>query len=112
MNTTHEADDQSPHSTGGLAAERARRIAQLDNLRSVGVNPYPYRFDRTDSLGDIRARHAHLESGTETGDQVAVAGASCSCVTRATHLCTRGSPGDINYLFKVSSRRCCLRFDQ
>ncbi|MEK7293187.1 MAG: lysine--tRNA ligase [Actinomycetota bacterium] len=74
VNTTHEADDQSPHSTGGLAAERARRIAQLDNLRSVGVNPYPYRFDRTDSLGDIRARHAHLESGTETGDQVAVAG--------------------------------------
>lgn len=74
VNTTDEADDQSPHSTGGFAAERARRLEQLENLRSAGVNPYPYRFDRTDTLGTIRARHAHLESGTETGDQVAVAG--------------------------------------
>ncbi|MEO5975069.1 MAG: lysine--tRNA ligase [Ilumatobacteraceae bacterium] len=57
-----------------MAAERARRIEQLDNLRSAGINPYPYRFDRTDSLSAIRLRHAQLEVGTETSDQVAVAG--------------------------------------
>lgn len=71
---TNEPDDQSPHSTGGFAAERARRIEQLENLRTSGVNPYPYRFDRTDTLGAIRARHADLEPGTETVEQVAVAG--------------------------------------
>jgi lysyl-tRNA synthetase class 2 len=74
VNTANEADDQSPHSTAGFVAERARRIEQLEDLRAAGVDPYPYRFDRTDSLGTIRARHAHLDAGTETNDQVAVAG--------------------------------------
>jgi len=74
VNTTNAVDDQPPHSTGGFAAERARRIGQLDTLRTAGINPYPYRFDRTDTLGTIRARHEHLEPGTETVDQVTVAG--------------------------------------
>lgn len=74
MNITDETDDGSQHSTSGLAAERARRIEQLKNLKATGVNPYPYRFDRTDSLEAIRARHAPLLAGSETTDQVAVAG--------------------------------------
>ena len=74
MNTTSEPDDESQHSASGLIAERARRIEQLNDLRNAGVNPYPYRFDRTDSLDAIRARHNQLEAGTETTDQVAVAG--------------------------------------
>ena len=36
-------------SGSGLAAERARRQQRVDALRATGVQPYPYRFDRTHS---------------------------------------------------------------
>jgi len=65
-------DDAS--SAGGLEAERQRRIAQIEALRASGTNPYPYRFDRTHSLAEIRASHGSLEPGTETTDSVVVAG--------------------------------------
>jgi len=58
----------------GLAAEKARRLAQLDELRADGVTPYPYRFDRTHAVADVRAGWGHLEPGVETDDAVAVAG--------------------------------------
>jgi lysyl-tRNA synthetase class 2 len=70
------ADEQqeSIHSGSGLAAEKARRLAQLDDLRAAGRNPYPYRFDRTATLAELRAAHGSLEAGTETDTAVAVAG--------------------------------------
>ena len=58
----------------GLAAERTRRLDRIDAMRAAGVNPYPYRFDRTHSLGEIREQHGHLEAGTETETRVSVAG--------------------------------------
>jgi lysyl-tRNA synthetase class 2 len=61
-------------SSGGLEAERQRRIAAIESMRESGVNPYPYRFDRTHQLGEIRASHGSLEPGTETTDEVTVAG--------------------------------------
>ena len=70
--TAAGADDQ--HTGSGLQAERARRSAQVDDIRASGAEPYPYRFDRTDSLAEIRARHADLEAGSETDDRVSVAG--------------------------------------
>ncbi len=42
-------------SGSGLAAEKARRLAQVDAIRDAGGNPYPYRFDRTHTVGQIRA---------------------------------------------------------
>ena len=38
----------------GLAAERARRQHRVDDLRAAGVEPYPYRFDRTHSAAEVR----------------------------------------------------------
>ena len=70
--TAAGAEDQ--HTGSGLQAERARRSAQVDDIRASGAEPYPYRFDRTDSLAEIRARHANLEAGSETDDRVSVAG--------------------------------------
>jgi len=58
----------------GLASERAKRLAMIDGLRDAGVNPYPYRFDRTHSLQELRTQHADLEPGTETDTRVSVAG--------------------------------------
>jgi lysyl-tRNA synthetase class 2 len=58
----------------GLAAEKARRLARIDELRGRGLEPYPYRYDRTHTLGEVRAAWGALEPGTETDDAVAVAG--------------------------------------
>jgi lysyl-tRNA synthetase, class II len=58
----------------GLAAETAKRLAKLDALRAEGVNPYPYRFDRSHTLSEVRANHGSLEPGTETEARVTVAG--------------------------------------
>ncbi len=62
-----------PDSTN-LATFRERRLAEIDALRTNGVNPYPYRFDRTHTLGEIRATHGALEAGTETTDAVSITG--------------------------------------
>jgi len=74
VNTNNDDADQRQPTTGGLAAERERRIGHTNDLRDSGVNPYPYRFDRSDTLGAIRERHNGLEAGNETTDEVAVAG--------------------------------------
>jgi lysyl-tRNA synthetase, class II len=58
----------------GLAAERQQRLAKLDALRAAGIEPYPYRFDRTTTLAELRSTHSDLAAGTETEHRVAVAG--------------------------------------
>jgi lysyl-tRNA synthetase class 2 len=73
-----EQPDESediPELTGsGLEAEKARRLALLDSMRAKGVDPYPYRFDRTHTLEDIRGTWGHLEAGSETDAAASVAG--------------------------------------
>ena len=71
---TNDADAPEQPSGSGLLAERAKRSAKLEALRDAGVNPYPYRFDRTTTLAELRATHGELEAGTETDVEVAVAG--------------------------------------
>jgi lysyl-tRNA synthetase class 2 len=64
-----------PETTGsGLAAEKAKRLDKIRALRDAGTNPYPYRFDRTHSLDQLRAEFAALEPGAETDQRVTVAG--------------------------------------
>jgi lysyl-tRNA synthetase, class II len=70
-------DDTSPaDATPALdvPAERARRLADLDALRARGVDPYPVRFDRDRTLGELRAEFGGLEPGVETDVHVRVAG--------------------------------------
>jgi lysyl-tRNA synthetase class 2 len=69
---TDDTDDAL--SGSGLVAEKAKRLQKLDDLRAVGTNPYPYRFDRTLTLAALRDQFGSLEPGTETEHQVAVAG--------------------------------------
>lgn len=71
---TNESSDTEEQAGSGLAAEKARRLAQLDAMREDGRNPYPYRFDRTHTLAEVRTNWGHLEAGTETEHEVAVAG--------------------------------------
>jgi lysyl-tRNA synthetase, class II len=66
------AEQAEQHST--LHAEMAHRHAKLAELEASGVSPYPYRFDRSGSLAEIRAAHPDLTPGTETEVRVSVAG--------------------------------------
>jgi lysyl-tRNA synthetase class 2 len=68
------ADAERTSSGSGLAGEKQRRQARVDELRRRGDQPYPYRFDRTHTLEEVRAAHGSLEPGTETEHAVAVAG--------------------------------------
>ena len=53
---------------------RAARLAKLEGLRELGIDPYPYAFARTDEASEIDRRYAGLAAGAETGEQVRVAG--------------------------------------
>lgn len=54
--------------------QRAVRAAKLEGLRAAGVDPYPVRFDRDHTVGEVRTAFADIEPGTETGTRVKVAG--------------------------------------
>ena len=73
LDAADEPIDAAEHARG-LALERSRRLGQLDAMRSAGTNPYPYRFDRTHTLADIRSEFGALEAGSETEVHVEVAG--------------------------------------
>jgi lysyl-tRNA synthetase, class II len=53
---------------------RAVRLAKLDGLKALGIDPYPYEFPRTDEAAVLEARHVALAAGAETGERVRVAG--------------------------------------
>ncbi len=53
---------------------RAVRLAKLESLRELGVDPYPVAFARSDEAAPLDTRYAELPAGTETGDTVRVAG--------------------------------------
>jgi lysyl-tRNA synthetase class 2 len=64
------SDDPTPDAP----AERARRLADVEALRAEGIDPYPVRFDRDRTLGELRAEFGDLAPGTETDESVRVAG--------------------------------------
>ena len=68
------SDESVELGTNGLEQEKARRLGSLDALRAQGTNPYPYRFDRSHTLGEIRNEFGVLEAGSETDTHVTVAG--------------------------------------
>src|SRR5271166_1916051 len=53
---------------------RAARLAKLEGLKELGIDPYPYAFARTHEASEIERRYAGLAAGAETGEQVRVAG--------------------------------------
>ncbi|MDP1974950.1 MAG: lysine--tRNA ligase [Alphaproteobacteria bacterium] len=50
------------------------RIKKMEELRGMGVNPYPYKFEKTHEALSLQEKYAELAMGEETNDKVIVAG--------------------------------------
>lgn len=50
------------------------RLNKLTQLKEMGVNPYPYRFDRTHKAAELQTIYKDLANGTHTEDLVKVCG--------------------------------------
>jgi lysyl-tRNA synthetase, class II len=72
--TTDDVPETEAERTSKLAQEMAHRHSKVETLAAAGTNPYPYRFDRTHTLAEIREAHGAMEPGTETEVHVTVAG--------------------------------------
>jgi lysyl-tRNA synthetase, class II len=72
-----ESDDTTGPTEGagsGLADLVETRRAKVAALREAGEDPYPPSFSPTHAVTEVRERFADLEPGSETGEEVVVAG--------------------------------------
>ena len=53
---------------------RSVRIDKRESLQALGVDPYPYSFERTHEASQLERRYTGLAAGAETEDRVRVAG--------------------------------------
>ena len=53
---------------------RQIRLNKLDQLKKLGINPYPSSFNVTNKSDDLIAKYAYLEMGEKTEDIVSIAG--------------------------------------
>lgn len=53
---------------------RQTRIQKLADLADKGVNPYPYKFNKTASSAELQEKYKDLQAGVETEDVYSVAG--------------------------------------
>jgi lysyl-tRNA synthetase, class II len=64
--------ERPPHSVEDPL--RAVRVGKRESLKALGIDPYPYSFERTDEAAALDHRYAGLAPGAETEDLVRVAG--------------------------------------
>ncbi|MDD5383203.1 MAG: OB-fold nucleic acid binding domain-containing protein, partial [Candidatus Margulisbacteria bacterium] len=50
------------------------RREKLDELRAGGINPFPYRYDKTDSAAGILSKYEGIKEGEESPETVSLAG--------------------------------------
>lgn len=53
---------------------RDNRIAKLEKIKSLGINPYPYKYDVKDRAQDLHERYKDLADDAATTDHVRMAG--------------------------------------
>ncbi|MBN9564818.1 MAG: lysine--tRNA ligase [Alphaproteobacteria bacterium] len=69
---------QAPTNTDGLldlsSELTTTRLKKKDTLITLGMNPYPYSFDKTHDAADLHKLYESLASDVETADKVKVCG--------------------------------------
>jgi len=71
-----ETKEQNNIEAGNSSFQSVRegRIQKLTDLIDLGINPYPYTFDKTANANTLQEKYKELESGVETEDKYSVAG--------------------------------------
>ena len=60
--------------TSSIDVIRQGRIQKAQDLREKGINPYPYKFEKTASAKELQEKYKNLADGEETIDRYSVAG--------------------------------------
>ncbi len=60
--------------TSSIDVIRQGRIDKAQTLREQGINPYPYKFEKTASAKELQEKYKNLAEGEETEDGYKVAG--------------------------------------
>ncbi|XP_037495155.1 lysine--tRNA ligase, chloroplastic/mitochondrial isoform X2 [Jatropha curcas] len=71
------SSSSSSSSTSDREAVRAIRLKKVEELRSKGLEPYAYKWDRTHTANQLQEIYRHLANGEETNDasdNVSIAG--------------------------------------
>ncbi len=61
-------------STSSIDTIRQGRLQKANDLREKGINPYPYKFEKTASANELQEKYKDLQAGEETQDRYSVAG--------------------------------------
>lgn len=62
------------HSEESVPEQISIRASKRDRMLNEGIDPYPVELPITTTIGELRATYGELEPGTETEDQVGIAG--------------------------------------
>ncbi|MBQ4646289.1 MAG: lysine--tRNA ligase [Candidatus Gastranaerophilales bacterium] len=71
VNNQENTQNTNQSSSQGV---REGRIQKLTDLVDIGINPYPYTFDKTANAQTLQEKYKDLEAGVETEDVYSVAG--------------------------------------
>ncbi len=66
--------DNSKENNSSIDTIRQVRIQKVNTLRELGINPYPYKFEKTISAKALQDKYLSLPAGEETRDRYSVAG--------------------------------------
>jgi lysyl-tRNA synthetase class 2 len=64
----------SPQSHSGLEEIRATRLEKVAQLKNLGINPYAYKWESTNTAAELQEKYADLGNGEEVEVNVAIAG--------------------------------------
>ena len=67
-------DKQVQESISSVDVIRQGRINKANELREQGINPYPYKFNKTAGAKELQEKYKNLADGEETTDRYSVAG--------------------------------------
>ena len=65
---------ETKETTSSIDTIRQGRIQKAQELRELGINPYPYKYEKTASAEELQKKYENLAAGEETTDTYAVAG--------------------------------------
>ncbi len=70
--STKDPQIQTEHESSSRLREQ--RLQKLEKIKSLGIDPYPYKFSRTHKAIELQNKYKDLQNSQETNDKVIVSG--------------------------------------